>query len=574
MNRIYKVIWNEALNCFVAVGEYAKARGKSSKSSVSANARINTTATTSVKKWHLSAIGLGLLAAGVAMPASALGLYFAGDDPTPKIYTNEWLHHTVTIKGGETVAGDPSSKNINVTANKNSKTLTVKLDKTVNLGVDGSLKMGDTLVDSSGMTIKAINPINNVTLSNSGLNNGGNKITNVASGAGDDNNAANIGDLNNAIAANKTKYYSVNSTGGSNYDNLGATGENAMAMGRNASAAGSQSIAIGSVANGKPTSASGEQSIAIGANVVTTGGSAIAIGGDDLNAASETNLDGSSNIGANTGSVNTVFKTYTGRNLVEPAYYARNTEASGAASIAIGSKALSKGHLSTAVGVQSSSDGVASSAFGMGSSASKDGSVALGAGSTTLNDATYQEKLTIGNKDYFYAGATNDKGAQVSVGSEERERQIKHVASGEVSATSTDGINGSQLHATNESVKDLTTTVAANKTHFYSVNSTDSTRGNYNNDGATGADAMAAGIDASATGENATALGTKSNAEGTRSTAIGYQAQAKDRNAIALGYQANAHQKHSTAIGYAANAGYAAIAIGDAAAATKKGQQR
>nr|WP_289056041.1 YadA-like family protein [uncultured Psychrobacter sp.] len=571
MNRIYKVIWNEALNCFVAVGEYAKARGKSSKSSVIANARINTTATTSVKKWHVSAIGLGLLAAGVAMPASALGLYFAGDDPTPKIYTNEWLHHTVTIKGGETVAGDPSSKNINVTANKNSKTLTVKLDKTVNLGVDGSLKMGDTLVDSSGMTIKAINPINNVTLSNSGLNNGGNQITNVASGVGNNNNAANIGDLNHAIAANKTKYYSVNSTGGSNDDNLGATGENAMAMGRKASAAGSQSIAIGSVANGKPTSASGEQSIAIGANVVTTGGSAIAIGGDDLNAASETNLDGSSNIGANTGSVNTVFKTYTGRNLVEPAYYARNTEASGAASIAVGSKALSKGHLSTAVGVQSSSDGVASSAFGMGSSASKDGSVALGAGSTTLNDATYQEKLTIGNKDYNYAGATNDKGAQVSVGSEERERQIKHVASGEVSATSTDGINGSQLHATNESVKDLSGVVVANKTHFYSVNSTDSTRGNYNNDGATGVNAMAAGIDALATGENATALGTKSNAEGTRSTAIGYQAQAKDRNAIALGYQANAHQKHSTAIGYAANAGYAAIAIGDAATATKKG---
>ena len=24
MNRIYKVIWNEALNCFTAVGEYAK----------------------------------------------------------------------------------------------------------------------------------------------------------------------------------------------------------------------------------------------------------------------------------------------------------------------------------------------------------------------------------------------------------------------------------------------------------------------------------------------------------------------------------------------------------------------
>ena len=43
MNRNYKVIWNASLNCFMAVSEYAKARGKSSKSSVSANATINTT---------------------------------------------------------------------------------------------------------------------------------------------------------------------------------------------------------------------------------------------------------------------------------------------------------------------------------------------------------------------------------------------------------------------------------------------------------------------------------------------------------------------------------------------------
>ncbi|WP_143506507.1 hypothetical protein [Psychrobacter sp. C 20.9] len=51
--------------------------------------------------------------------------------------------------------------------------------------------------------------------------------------------------------------------------------------------------------------------------------------------------------------------------------YKINTESGGAASIAIGAKALSEGALSTAIGVQSSSSGVASSAFGIGASASE-----------------------------------------------------------------------------------------------------------------------------------------------------------------------------------------------------------
>ena len=64
MNRIYKVIWNEALNCFTAVGEYAKGRGKSSKSGVSANTTIDTTSSfCTIKTLRLSAIALGLITA-------------------------------------------------------------------------------------------------------------------------------------------------------------------------------------------------------------------------------------------------------------------------------------------------------------------------------------------------------------------------------------------------------------------------------------------------------------------------------------------------------------------------------
>ncbi|MGE6795815.1 YadA-like family protein, partial [Psychrobacter okhotskensis] len=161
----------------------------------------------------------------------------------------------------------------------------------------------------------------------------------------------------------------------------------------------------------------------------------------------------------------TAFKAYTGRDLVEAGYYVRNTEAGGAASIAIGSKALSKGALSTAIGVQSSSAGVASSAFGMGSSASLDGSVALGAGSTTATSASSEKTMTVGGVVYDIAGNVIDdkgmlrEGAQVSVGVVGSERQIKNVAGGAVTAASTDAVNGSQLYATNEAVGNNTTTI-------------------------------------------------------------------------------------------------------------------
>ena len=588
MNRIYKVIWNEALNCFTAVGEYAKGRGKSSKSSVSANATINTTSNISaIKTLRLSAMGLGLLAAGFGMQANAVGTYFAGDDPAPKIYTNPLYHQTLTVQGGETVIGDSNTKNISVTADQWDKSLTIKLDKTVDLGADGSLKTGDTLVDNSGITITASNPINNVVLGNTGLNNGGNQITNVASGVGNDSNAANIGDLNNAVAANKTKYYSVNSTAVGNANNDGATGPNAMAMGGNASATGGQAIAIGSGESGQNTAALGEQSIAIGANVVSRGGSSIAIGGDDLNAASEANLDGTANIGKNTGTVNTVFKSYTGRDLVEPAYYARNTEAAGAASIAIGAKALSEGALSTAIGVQSSSSGVASSAFGIGASASKDGSVALGAGAF----GNIEDGVALGSKSLANRAATGAQGqvfvptsangvmiestrsvtlGAVSVGTGEDggNRQIVNVAAG---SQDSDAVNVSQLKALDTIVAGIDFPIRSSNAQPYTTS-------------VTGADALAVGSNANANGNNSTVVGENafgnSNAtvigEGARSSFNGFaggQDAKAGVNSVAIGQRAtNGTASRAVAIGYEAKAtAQDTIAIGLDAQAKAQG---
>ena len=65
-------------------------------------------------------------------------------------------------------------------------TLTVKMNKDLNLTKDGSVTMGDTVVNNGGITIKAPTTpgttTTDVKLTNQGLDNGGNKITNVAAG--------------------------------------------------------------------------------------------------------------------------------------------------------------------------------------------------------------------------------------------------------------------------------------------------------------------------------------------------------------------------------------------------------
>ena len=577
MNRIYKVIWNEALSCFTAVGEYAKGRGKSSKSSVSSNATINTTSNLSViHTLRLSTIVLGLLTAGFGMQANALGTYFVGDDPTPRIHTNSFLHQTLTVQGGETVIGDPNTKNISVTANRHDKSLTIKLDENIDLGTDGSLKTGDTLVDNSGIKITAINPANSVTLSSSGLNNSNNKIINVADGdvmvgSKDAVNGSQLHSLASTVAANKTKYYSVNSSATgllSNENNDGATGYNAMAIGGNASASGSQTIAIGSGESGQHTTASGEQSIAIGANVVSKGSSSIAIGGDDLNAASEANTDGTANVGQNSGSVNTVFRSYTGRDLVEPTQYDRNTEAAGAASIAIGSKALSTGDLSTAIGVQSSTAGIAASAFGIGASASKDGSVSLGAGAqSNAQDGVALGSQSVANVaggavgfapssasviDKAAITATNSTGlGAVSVGSSTNgTRQIVNVAAG---TQDSDAVNVSQLKALDTIVAGIDFPIRSSSTQPYTTS-------------VTGTDALAVGSNANAKGNNATAVGESAFAnanatvigEGARSSFNGFAGGQEAKagvNSVAIGQRAtNGTASRAVAIGYEAKA--------------------
>ena len=90
-------------------------------------------------------------------------------------------------------------------------------------------------------------------------------------------------------------------------------------------------------------------------------------------------------------------------------------------------------------------------------------------------------------------------------------------------------------------------------THYYSVKTTSDTDAaggnNYLNDGATGNNALAAGVSAVATGDNATAVGTNTYASGTNASAYGYRAVASGSGSVAIGSGTSAQQEGSVAIG-------------------------
>jgi len=160
---------------------------------------------------------------------------------------------------------------------------------------------------------------------------------------------------------------------------------------------------------------------------------------------------------------------------------------------------------SVAIGPVSNATTTDAVSIGNGATAGANvGDVALGAGSTT-GTVVQTGSGTIDGNTYTYAGATPT--STVSVGAPGAERTITNVAAGQVNGGSTDAVNGSQLFATNQAVENLSSTVTANATHYYSVNDGGTQGGNYANNGATGANALAAGVGASATAASGTALG-------------------------------------------------------------------
>ena len=203
-----------------------------------------------------------------------------------------------------------------------------------------------------------------------------------------------------------------------------ALGSSALAVGHEAQAKMSESIAIGheaqadktwGIAIGTRANAADVRSLALGHQATSTGYKANAIGADAAANGNHANAIGSS-------------ATATGDHAQA---FGAGAQATGLRTNVFGSDASATADYSIAIGNQAN--------------ASTANSIALGANSTTRS-ATNVTSATVAGHTFGGFAGTSPVGS-VSVGQAGEERQIHNVAAGEISATSTDAVNGSQLYS-------------------------------------------------------------------------------------------------------------------------------
>ena len=314
-----------------------------------------------------------------------------------------------------------------------------------------------------------------------------------------------------------------------------ASGNNSVSIGGHSRATEDQAIAIGGASDDSGAKATGSQSIAIGGNTVASGDSSIVVGGDDVEVAFARTVTYTD---INTGQA----KTGTLRqasidlaNIQLPQYITATASHAGTA-IGMKTKAGDLG-LSLGMGADSATrlDGKAGNvvnaiAIGAGAKANRDNSIAIGGGANTDAAGVAQTSYTMSNGDTVnWAGGENVlPGDVVSFGAPGYERQLKNVAPGIVSATSTDAVNGSQLYA------------IAEKTLSKYISIKSDLVGNKSNKGAEATDSMAIGPDASTTtaATKGAALGTGATVTVANGVAVGSQSKASTASGVA-GYNVN-----------------------------------
>ncbi|HAW4291618.1 TPA: adhesin [Escherichia coli] len=369
MNKIFKVIWNPATGSYSVASETAKSRGKKSGRS----------------KLLISALVAGGLMSSFGAGASVSldgGTYSDGTE-----LTDAWIAIGKGAKASS-VGGSTAS---------------------ISIGVNAISAVGATAVgynsNATGQSSVSMGQLSKATGSRG-----------VAIGSG----ASAIGDYTVALAVGSS-----------------ASGESAVAIGQGSGAKNKGSVALGnrasslgekSVALGVDSKATGDDSLALGRNALGNSTGSIAMG-----AASEANGLYSLALGASSvaNADNTVALGY-GANAAKAGAMAfgQAGKADGVNSIALGNKSQSSSENSIALGQESFAGSEKSIAIGSLSNVTGVNSVALGTESTAVEDNT------------------------VSVGNDTLQRKIVHMEKGDISSTSTDAINGSQLYDISKSVAD------------------------------------------------------------------------------------------------------------------------
>jgi autotransporter adhesin len=181
---------------------------------------------------------------------------------------------SVNIAPGATV-DVAEGNNIVVTQNATTGDLTIATSMTP---IFTSVTTGNTVMDNGGVAISG-GANGTVSLTNAGLDNGGNQIHDVAVGIAN-TDAVNVDQLSTAVGGLQQQINNINQGGSGQFqtsaDSTGSpspTGTNSVAGGANASASGSNSVALGN-----ESTASGDQGTAVGTSSTASGTDGTAVG--------------------------------------------------------------------------------------------------------------------------------------------------------------------------------------------------------------------------------------------------------------------------------------------------------
>ena len=388
MNNIFKVIWNHATQTWTAVGELASAKGKS-------------------KSVKLAAISTALLAVVAGGVQAAEVVYKAEDRGGLAI-------GTTTVSGQFYGSADYTAK---TGLSKNEAGAKVNAYDGIAIG-NGALSGSNS--GTAGNAHVAIGLMSQAT--------GNTANGKVGDGANAQNAAVALGAYSLATGQGST---ALGAHAVANELDSTAVGKVAQAKGQSSTAVGQQAQAI------QRATATGAQSKALGTYSTAMGQSATANSWDSITVGSASTVSGANSINVGSNSV------LSGTNI---ATVGANSKISSNNVSALGSN----------ITVAAGRDGAV--VLGHGSDAGADTTKVIAVNSTTAEGSPLVYSGFAGNLGGKDETGTNNKAASkqgnfVSVGSANGgERQIKHIAAGEITADSTDAINGSQLYRVAETL--------------------------------------------------------------------------------------------------------------------------
>ena len=527
MNKIYKVIWNAALQCWVAVSELGKAKGK-----------------TKSKKVLSAAAVMAVSAVGVSTNVEAAVNYATG-----------------TTYGNGMAIGSSSYANTNAAAYGHGANARALEDVAIGYKTISGAPVSGSTSHSSTQASVAVGTYANAT-----------HVATTAIGA----HANAINNFATAVGAGAL----------ANKENGSAFGQGAMATGVYATALGKGALAKQdySVALGKEAAANTQLTTSIGSKTNATGFSAIAIGSghvpatgtvviEDIQGAQATaadsmavgasalaNKEGATALGKLSKATNNN-AVAVGPDSVASGSWATATgasaNASGQASAAFGESARAGGKKSIATGSHASASGENAIASGANAIATKNGATAVGANTEASGDkATALGDLAKAKNNRATALGHDSQATgefSTAVGVSSRASGVASVATGKNATAS-----GSNAIAT------------GNASNAAGADSIASGR----QASATGTGAVATGAEASASG-NAAAYGNQAKATGGWSSAFGNEAKATQSDASAFGNSANASTQGATAVGaHSSVTASGGVALGNGAVANRAARDR